>query len=98
MKNKLFTKILKNLYSLKDKNLKDIFGKYIREWIKKTNSKDLKNKIIGQLIKIFLTKRLNRILLSKLNNWRKKGIKTNEETYKQNKDFEKASALLRKIQ
>ena len=76
--------------------MKDILGKFIREWIKKTNSKDLKNKIIGELIKVFLTKKMNRILLNKLNNWRKKGIKTNEETYKQNKDFEKASEILRK--
>jgi len=96
MKNKLFSKILNNFYLTKDNNLKNIKGKYIREWIKKTNSKDLKNKIIGELIKVFLTKKMNRILLNKLNNWRKKGIKTNEETYKQNKDFEKASNIIRK--
>ena len=96
IKDKTFKKILIKIFKKKEKELRKLFNKYIRDWIKKTNSKDLKNKIIGHIIKVILTKITNRILLNKLNNWRKKSIKKDEEAYKQNKNFEKASNIIRK--
>ena len=89
---------LMNIIDIRDIFIKRILSITIKKWnppvVKIENN--FISLILGKLIKNILNKRINRILITKLNDWRKKTIISKDTVFQRNKNFEKAGNLIRK--
>ena len=87
-----------NIIDIRDIFIKRILSITIKKWnppvVKIENN--FISLILGKLIKNILNKRINRILITKLNDWRKKTIISKDTVFQRNKNFEKAGNLIRK--